>query len=338
VEILKIVSEKKFPIALHLVAFLLICCAVYLNYLKTPLDNRNTVLTIEVPRGSNFSRIMDILGEAGLVKNRLAFYIFAKLKDAPTHIRAGEYELSSSMSPSLIIDKLIRGEIKGYHVPIPEGFTVSQIASTLAERGLVNKKEFLRLSVDPVFLSSLNIQGRSLEGFLFPDTYIFTKSMNEREIITLMVNQFWKKIKPEIIQKVEERGWTLNQLLTMASMIEKEAKIKEEKALISAVFHNRLKNSMRLQCDPTAVYGLEGFNGIITREHLKNNSSYNTYKINGLPPGPIANPGLDSILAALYPAQVDYLYFVARNDGSHQFSTSLALHNEAVAKFQLKRN
>ena len=337
-EILKTISEKKFPIAIHFVAFLFIGIAVFLNFVRTPLDSRHpAAMTIQIPKGSSFAKIADILNEAGLVEHKLSFHLFAKLKDAPRHIRAGEYELTSAMSPALILDKMIRGEIKGYHIAVPEGFSMQQIADTLANEGLIDKKEFLKLCADKAFLASLGIQSATAEGYLFPETYILTKSMTEREIISLMVDQLWKKITPDILNRSQELGFTLDQILTIASMIEKEAKLKEEKPVIAAVFYNRLKTSMKLQSDPTAVYGVPMFNGAITREHLRKNTPYNTYQINGLPPGPISNPGFDSIMAALYPAQAHYMYFVARNDGSHQFSNTLSQHNAAVVRYQIKR-
>lgn len=337
--ILKIMIEKKYPIAIHLVALLFIGTAVFLHSVGTPANSGSpNIVTVQIPKGSSFSKISDILKEAGLIKNKITFYVFAKLKDAPRHIRAGEYELAGTMSPSLILDKLIRGEIKGYRVPIPEGYGMRNIASTLASQRLIDEKKFLRLCTDQDFLSSLGISVQSAEGYLFPETYIINKSMNEKEIISLMVEQFRKRITPEMEERAKALGFSIDQIVTIASMIEKEGRIKDEKPLIAAVFYNRLKLSMRLQSDPTAVYDLADFSGPITREHLRRKSPYNTYQISGLPPGPITNPGLDSIMAALYPAESDFLYFVARNDGSHQFSTRLSHHNAAVVKFQVKRN
>lgn len=337
--ILKIIIEKKFPIAVHLVVLLFIGTAIFLNLVRTPPDSSNPdILTVQIPRGSSFSKIADILNEAGLIKHKFSFYLFAKIKDAPRHIRAGEYELAGTMSPSLILDKLIRGEIKGYRIPIPEGYGMRQIASTLAAEKLIDERKFLRLCVDQEFLSSLGISAQTAEGYLFPETYILTRSMNEKEIISLMIEQFRKKITPEMEERAKTLGFSMDQIITIASMIEKEAKIKDEKPLVAAVFYNRLRLSMRLQSDPTAVYGLADFSGPITRDHLRKSTPYNTYQISGLPPGPIANPGLDSIMAALYPAQSNFLYFVARNDGSHQFSAHLSHHNAAVVKFQIKRD
>ncbi len=252
-------------------------------------------------------------------------------------IRAGEYEFSTSTPPTLILEKLVRGEIKGYQVTIPEGFNIYQVTQVLVENKLVQEKELLNAATDAEILAELNIQGPSAEGYLFPETYNFTRSMSAKDIITQMVNQFWKKITPEMTERSEELGMPIQKMVILASMIEKEAKIKDEKPLISAVFHNRLRKHMRLQCDPTAVYGLRNFEGSILKSHLRRKSPYNTYVILGFPIGPIANPGIDSILAALYPAAVDYLYFVSRNDGSHQFSSNLARHNTAVTKFRLNR-
>ncbi len=337
-ELIKTINEKKFPIAIHFVALFFIGIALFLNFMRTPLDSKNAVpITIQIPKGSSFAKIADILSQRGLVEHKLPFQLFARLKDVPRHIRAGEYELTSAMSPSIILDKMMRGEVKGYRIAIPEGFNLHQIANVLVEEGLVNKREFLRLCSDKAFLASLGIQSETAEGYLFPETYILNKAMDEREIITLMVDQFHKKVTSDMLRRAQEIGFSFDQIVTLASIIEKEAKLKEEKPLIAAVFYNRLKVSMRLQSDPTAVYGLPAFSGTITRAHLKKNTPYNTYQIDGLPPGPIANPGFDSIMAALYPSQVNYVYFVARNDGSHQFSYTLSQHNAAVAKFQLKR-
>ncbi len=338
-KILKTIREKKFPIAVYSIALMFLGAAVFLNLVKAPFDAKNSAtVIIQIPKGSSFVKIAEILSDTGLIKHKLSFYFYAVLKNAPRHIRAGEYEMTASMSPSVILDKLIRGEIKGYRIPIPEGYDMRQIADTLAGQGLIKERKFLKLCTDREFLSSLGIQGSSAEGYLFPATYILTKSMNEEEVIVLMVEKFWKKLPPEMTRKADELGFSPDQILTIASMIEKEARIKEEKPLIAAVFYNRLRISMRLQSDPTAVYGLADFQGAITREHLRKNTPYNTYQIKGLPPGPIANPGYDSIMAALYPAQVDYLYFVSRNDGSHQFSSNLSRHNAAVARFQIKRD
>jgi UPF0755 protein len=238
------------------------------------------------------------------------------------------------MTPFTIIDKLLRGEIKIYPVTIPEDLSVIEISARLMEYKLIDEETFLDLASDEEFLKSLNIKADYIEGYLFPDTYHLDRSMSTRQIMRIMVNQFWKKVTPEMLKKAREKGFTLQEFITLASIIGKESGKSSEKQLISAVFHNRLKRKMRLQSDPTAVYDLKDFTGAVRRSHLKRNSPYNTYVINGLPPGPIANPGLDSLKAALYPEKVNYLYFVAKGDGSHLFSPSLEMHNQAINQYR----
>ncbi len=333
-ETMKLINEKKFPIFLGSVAILLLLVASFLTYIKSPIDQRDTAVSIEIPKGANFTAVVSILSEAGLITNKPLFHIFARLKDAPNRIRAGEYELSTSMSPAYILEKMVRGEVVEYAVAVPEGFDLFKIADRLAEDKLVKREIFLRLCNDPEFISSLGVQARSLEGYLFPDTYTFTRKMGEREILGIMVHRFNEKVTPEMKRRAESFGLNLNQLITLASLIEKEAQLKSERTLVSAVFHNRLHKDMKLQCDPTAVYGIANFEGGIKRSHLRKKSPYNTYIIKGLPPGPIASPGLESMMAALYPDPVDYIYFVARNDGSHQFSSDLRSHNQAVSRYR----
>ena len=280
------------------------------------------------------------MNDAGLVANRPFFWLLALSKGVRKQIRAGEYEITGSLSPAEILDKLVRGEIKYYTVMLPEDITVNEVAKRLLVDKLINEKEFMALVVDREFLASLDIEADSIEGYLFPETYQFDRSMTTREVIRIIVRQFWKEITPELRSRAEKIGLTLNEWVTLASIIGKESGNKEEKPLISAVFHNRLKRGMKLQSDPTAVYHLERAGTpvkTVLRSHLQTDTPHNTYRINGLPPGPIANPGIDSLRAALYPAKVNYLYFVAKNDGSHEFSATLTAHNLAVLKYQINR-
>ena len=334
---MKFINENKFYIAIISITIPFVLYAIISDYAERPVDSQGIPATIEIPRGAGFSRITGILEEAGLIKHKKLFYLLAKLKDAPTNIRAGEYEMDGSMSPTDTINKLVKGSIKGYRVPIPEGFNIRQIAARLTSSSLVNEEEFVKMASNTQFALSLGIQGSSVEGYLFPDTYIFDRSIGEKGIIKLMVNRFRQVVTPDMSKRAAELGLTIEEFVTLASMIEKEGGPKEEKALISAVFHNRLKEGMRLQSDPTVIYGIKDFDGNITKKHLRSKTPYNTYRIWGLPPGPIANPGRDSLLAALYPADVPYLYFVSKNNGSHHFSTNLASHNKAVLKYQIKR-
>lgn len=326
--------------AILVVVAVLLIGALLTLYAQLPVSRSSDVKIVDIPKGAGFFRITEILHDAGLVNIRPFFWALALGKGATKSIRAGEYELTGSMTPAEIIDKLVRGEIKSYAVTLPEDITVNEVARRLAEYKLINEKEFFTLVTDKLFLSSVGIEAESIEGYLFPETYQFNRSMTTREVIRIMVRQFWKEITPEMSERAETLGLTLNEWVTLASIIGKEAGNKEEKTLISAVFHNRLARKMKLQSDPTAVYHLELAGTpvkTILRKHLREETPYNTYRINGLPPGPIANPGIDSLRAALYPDRVGYLYFVATNDGLHHFSTTLDAHNKAVKKHQINK-
>jgi len=311
--------RRKRIILMSLILLMVFFSAVFVYYAHSPIDKKNITIIVDIPTGVSFLETTEILSRAGLVKSRLMFYGLAVIKDARRRIRAGEYEINTLQTPSQMIDKLIRGDVKYYKVVIPEDLTMREIADRLYEYKLINKEIFFNLARDKEFLQSLNIQADSIEGYLFPDTYFLVRSMSTKRIMKEMVDTFWKKVTPQMIKRAAEMKWSIHQLVTFASLIGKESGNDAEKPFISAVFHNRLKRGMPLQSDPTSVYDLDNFKGKIVRSHLKRKSRYNTYFIKGLPPGPIANPGLTSICAALYPADVGYLYFVAKNDGSHFF-------------------
>jgi UPF0755 protein len=305
-----------------------------INYSTSSIDKKNVNVLVDIPTSSSFLKVTEILNQSGLIKSRPLFYSLAIMKNARSHIRAGEYEFNTSLTPSALIDKLLHGEIKIHQVTIREDLSLREIAAILDREKLINKDDFFELASDKDFLESLNIKADSVEGYLFPETYNLDRSMSTRQIMKIMVNQFWKKVTPEMIKRAGDLRFNLHQLVTFASMIGKEAGTDAEKPMISAVFHNRLKKKMRLQSDPTAVYDLENFNGKVLRSHLKRNSSYNTYIIKGLPPGPIANPGVTSLKAVLYPASVKHLYFVSKKDGTHYFSTSFDEHIQAINRYK----
>lgn len=333
----KVIHKYRRSLAVFAAALLLSIFLVVVHYAISPVDNRNEIVTVDIPKGTSFLQSVDNLEKTGLIKQKYLFYMLVISRNAQGHIRAGEYELTTSMSPMEIISKLVKGDIKSYLVTIPEDITVREIASRLAAFKLVDEKGFLSLSSDAKFLTSLGIEGASVEGYLYPDTYRLDRSMSAKDIMKIMVNQFWKMFTPEMQKRAEELRMTIPEVITLASIIGKESGYKDEKPLISAVFLNRLKKGMKLQSDPTAVYDLHNFTGNITKKQLMRDAPYNTYRIDGLPPGPIANPAIDSLYAALYPAPVNYLYFVSNNDGSHQFSSSLSAHNKAVLNYQIKR-
>lgn len=332
---MKFVKRHRLSVLLTILVFGI---AFFIVLVRTPIDQKGRVEEIEIQKGAKLAQIAKMLKDAKLIRSTTAFTILARLKNVSGKIKAGEYAFTSSMPPTVILDKLVRGEVVGHVVIVPEGFTISQIADAIVEAKVPKGKNFLKAATDRELLAGLKVPGTTAEGYLFPETYYLTRSMSEKEILTLMVTEFWKKVTPELIEEAYKVGLDLQKMITLASLIEKEARIKEEKPLISAVFHNRLKKGMRLQCDPTAVYGIKDFEGVVLKSHLRKKSPYNTYIIYGLPPGPIANPGMDSIKAAVNPAPVDYLYFVSRNDGSHQFSSTLAHHNVAVSKFRLTQD
>jgi UPF0755 protein len=319
-------------------AVVILFFALLLNYSTSSIDKKNVNVLVDIPTGSSFLKVTEILNQAGLIKSHVFFYSLTIIKKAGRHIRAGEYEFNTSLTPSAMIDKLLHGEIKIHEVIIREDLSLREIAAILDKEKLINKEDFFELASDEDFLESLNIKADSIEGYLFPETYFLDRSMSTRQIMKIMVSQFWKKVTPEMIKRGEDLRFNVHQLVTFASMIGKESGDDAEKPMISAVFHNRLRKKMRLQSDPTAVYDLDNFEGKILRSHLRRNSHYNTYVIKGLPPGPIANPGLTSLKAVLYPTDVNYLYFVSKKDGTHFFSNSLAEHNQAIKHYQYINN
>ncbi len=333
----KLLTKKKYVVLL-LVVGIFIYLTLLINYSTSPIDKKNTPVIVDIPNGSSFLKLTEILNDAGMIKSRILFYGLAITRQALSSIRAGEYEFNTSMTPSAVIYKLLRGEIKTYRVTIPEDYSLKEIATRLLEYKLIDEESFFELAEDEEFLTSVGIKASSVEGYLFPETYYFDRSMSTRQIMRIMVNQFWKKVTPAMLDRAAKMGFSVQQYITLASIIGKESGSNDEKPLISAVFHNRLKRKMRLQSDPTAVYDLENFEGAVKRSHLKRNSPYNTYIISGLPPGPIANPGLDSFKATISPANVNYLYFVLQRDGSHFFSSSLEIHNQAVSRYRGNKN
>ena len=291
---------------------------------------------LDIPPGASLATITADLERRGLIFHEKLFRILARLKALDREIKAGEYLLSPQMTPLEILEILTQGRVVTHPVTLPEGFTLNQIARVLQQRGLAEEAAFIRLATGAEMPARYGIRAATLEGYLYPDTYHFARSLPVRAIADAMVQRFREVVGP-LQEKIDHSGLTLEEIVTLASIVEKETGRADERPLIAGVFLNRLRRGMRLESDPTVIYGIEGFDGNLTREHLRRPGPYNTYLNRGLPPGPIANPGRDSILAVLEPAETDHLYFVARNDGSHQFSETLAQHQEAVNRFQRKR-
>lgn len=290
-----------------------------------------------IPAGSSYRAVAAELEKQGVITDKESFIILGKLMGATKSVRAGFYSLNTAMRPLEVLEYIKQGRIIEYQVVLPEGHTMRKTAQLLKELGLVDDQEFLAKATDPEYVRSLGIDADTLEGYLFPATYYFPKGTTTDGIIRRLVSKYKEVFVDDFRVRAAEIGMTEHQVITLASLIEREAMIDKERLLISSVFHNRLKKGMRLQCDPTVIYMLESrgnWNGDITKADLRAKDPYNTYTNAGLPPGPIANPGKPSIIAALYPADVGYIFFVSRNDGTHFFSSNIAEHNLAVKQFQ----
>lgn len=289
---------------------------------------------IVIPDGSTFQFVASLLERERLIKSRSAFVMFGKSQSAERKVHAGEYELNAGMTPAEILSKLLSGQVLLHPLTIPEGLTLTQIADLVAQQGFADRAEFIRLAKDQAFIASLGIKAETLEGYLYPNTYKFPRTVKAREVLVAMVEQLRQVVGPDLLARMQELKMTMHEVLTLASVIEKETGSGGERPEISAVFHNRLKKHIPLQSDPTVIYGLPSFDGNLHKQDLSSPSPYNTYRVKGLPPGPIANPGIQAIRATLYPSDSRSLYFVSRNDGTHQFSATLVEHNQAVEKYQ----
>lgn len=330
------------PMKLSLTLFALIgiplfCIALWLqNFITTPVAPTGPQV-VEIKSGSSFSHVASQLHQSGIIKDARLFSLLARWRKATKQIRAGEYLFESSARPDDILARLTTGDIRKFQVTIPEGFNLKEIAARLEKTGIGSAEEFLSLCRDAGFLSELNIEAVSLEGYLYPETYAYTSSTTPSQMLTSMVVQLRTQLTAELLQSAAALNLNRHQLLTLASIIQKEAGNVMEMPLISAVFHNRLKQGIALQADPTVIYGIADFDGNLTRKHLETPTPYNTYRSRGLPPGPIASPGRFALLAAAHPAASKDLYFVARGDGTHEFSATLQDHNRAVRRYQLHR-
>ena len=293
--------------------------------------------TYHLPAGSSLSQVAAELHSGGVLRTPLSLKLFARLNQQGGRIQSGTYRFTAAATPEQVLERLVTGDVEKVSLTIPEGFTKAQIFARIDTLGYGDQNKLQQLATDVDFIKSLQLDATSLEGYLFPETYLFTPGVDEARLLKMMVEHFRTQLTNELLQKAKQRNLTLHQLVTLASIIEKETGQADEMPLISSVFHNRLQRGIQLQTDPTVIYGLSNFDGNLTRKHLTTPTPYNTYVIRGLPPGPIANPGLAALTAAAEPAESKYLYFVARGDGSHQFSKTLQEHNRAVRKYQLKR-
>ena len=308
------------------------------TYAETPanvkaLDN----VIIRVRPGQTLKITANNLRRANLIRSRLKFILIARIKGFDRQLKAGEYLLSAAMPPRQILEIMVKGAGNLHKLTIPEGYTISQIAVLVENAKFGSKNEFIKTATDAVLATKNGIEAESLEGYLFPDTYLFPRDVKMHKIISTMLNRFWSVFTTEWQVRAKDIGFTVHQIVTLASIIEKETGAAVERPIISSVFHNRLKKKMRLESDPTVIYGIKNFDGNLTRKHLSTRTPYNTYKIKGLPAGPIANPGRASLEAALFPDKTEFIYFVSKKDNTHYFSKTFKEHNQAVRKYQLKQ-
>lgn len=289
----------------------------------------------EVKPGEGFSSINYRLNVEGLIYNPKIFHKYSQYKGILKKFKTGEYRIPSGSTMDDVIAILTSGKSLGIRVTIPEGKNLFEIAKILEEKGLVKYDEFVALAKNSEHTKSLNIPAERVEGYLYPDTYLFPKSMDAKSIIRNMVSVFRDKTKDLDFSKT---NLTPHEVIILASIVEKETGAAFERPIIAGVYKNRLDKPMRLYADPTTIYGIyENFDGNLRKHHLQQKTPYNTYRIDGLPKGPIANPGLASIRAAITPQKHDYYYFVSQNDGTHVFTKNYKEHLKAVKKWQLNR-
>lgn len=311
-----------------------------LQFLTTGAGPRDEKVLFEIAPGSSFSRVAQDLESQGLIESAFKFKIYAKVRGKTGQIRVGEYELKQTMSPRQIMRVISSGVSVQRTFTIPEGYNIFEIADILGRTGIASRDKFLEMFRSRTLTEKyLQESLESFEGYLFPETYSYTKYTSAEKILEMMVSRFlteWGSLGQQ------QMDMTRHQVVTLASVIEKETGAPEERAIIASVFHNRLNKRMRLQSDPTILYGILMQTGQMRKNITKNDilapTPYNTYTVPALPKGPIASPGKDSLMAALNPLRTDFLFFVSRNDGTHVFTKTYDEHRRAVRDYQLNRN
>ena len=325
--------DKKIIVA----ALIILLATQTIIFASIPRDADNTIVNIVVKNGTSLYSIANRLKGKDLIYSSNLFVLCSLFYSGK--LMAGEYALKKDMSTIEIVRKMARGERNIYTLKIVEGYNMFNVADAVDRSHIMENNAFFSLVKNQGYLRKIGIMSDSIEGYLAPDTYYYSKEIEAEDFIEKIVRRSFKFFAKEDIKKrMEETGFDIHKTLTLASMIEKEARLKEEKPLISAVFHNRLNKGMPLDCDPTVIYGTGMFDSPISRSNLNTYTPYNTYTFKGLPKGPICNPDKNSITAALYPARVDYLYFVSKNDGTHVFSKDMKEHNRFVTMYQRGKN
>lgn len=311
---------------------LIVCLFWYLVCLFISPGQGTVVCDISFPPGSGIRKLATELKSGGVIRSSWHFVLMTRLRGDAHRLKAGEYRFSDDMTPEMILRKIVSGEVDYRKFTLPEGYSMYQAAELLEQKGYFVKEAFLGKCLDKSSLVRFGIKENSAEGYLYPATYNLSRGGTEEQLLEQMIGQFNKKYSFLQVGEVKG-GFSRHEIVTLASIIEKEAVSADEKPLISSVFHNRLRIGMPLQSDPTAVYGVRAFSGKVSKADIQRHSPYNTYLNKGLPPGPIGNPGIAAVNAAMNPAKSDFLYFVARQDGTHQFSRNLVEHNRAVVRY-----
>jgi UPF0755 protein len=330
----------KFKTALNIIMIMSIAVlCIFIYFYRIPhqsSDFKGQTKYLFVRKGESINDIAQNLFQIGAISSKSNFVFFAKAFRKANHIKIGRYAIKPNNSIANILGGIVRGESVPYDITIPEGLTIAQVANILESEVEIDPREFHEAVCDQRFLDSLKISARNLEGYLAPSTYNVYFSENPRRVVSRMTSHFFESLPDSFSIKACRLGLTVNQAVTLASLVEKEARLDDERNLIAAVYLNRLRKGMKLDCDPTVIYAMGGLSRPLVRADLDFDSPYNTYLNLGLPPGPISNPGVKALEAAVNPASVGYLYFVAKGDGSHVFSYTLDDHNNAI--YRIKRS
>lgn len=329
----------KFAVVVGVIAAVVVGASTYWEIYHWKSD---TAAEVTVPKGASLDEVAALLAREGVIRSPRIFALYARLTGVSGKLSAGDYAFPAGMSIADVLKRIVKGEVKRYTFTVIEGWNLDDIERMLAEKphiGPAVAAAFHDRVRNPEYIAELGFPGLArLEGYLFPDTYVVYHPRDVDEIIKPMVRRFKQIYTDKLKLRARELGMNDHDVITLASIIEKETGREDERKIISSVFHNRLKRNIPLASDPTVIYGIDDFDGNLRRRDLERPGPYNTYLNAGLPPGPIASPGEASIKAALYPAKTPYLYFVSRNDGSHHFSATLAEHNRAVQHYQVRRS
>lgn len=300
----------------------------------SPAAEAAAPVRFEVRPGASLRSVAEALEAQGVIRSALALRGLARWQGSEGRLHSGEYELSPAWDLARVLEQMVEGRVITYPVTLPEGIAAVEIAARIEEAGLAPAAELIAIVRDPASAAAFGVEGPTLEGYLFPETYHLPRGMSPRQIVQTLVDQFlrvWREIEP----RARARGMSMREVVTLASIVEKETGVGGERPLVASVFLNRLRRGMRLESDPTTIYGIPDFDGNLKRAHLEDEgNAWNTYRIAGLPPTPIASPGAASLRAVVEPAESDYLFFVSRNDGSHVFAETFREHVNNVNRFQ----